>query len=48
MQFEWYINIGDDLRRAREISHTYSWKLDENYGPTDLLFIDTLYSCGDR
>ncbi|UKZ67131.1 uncharacterized protein TrAtP1_008294 [Trichoderma atroviride] len=42
---QWYINIGDDLLRHRQIKFPFCRKLDEGYTSDGLRFTDHLYEC---
>jgi len=44
----WFINIGDDIARDQKIKFPFYRSLSEDYGPSDLIFTDSLYECSDR
>jgi hypothetical protein len=46
-QMTWFINIGDDILRDQKIRFPFYRSIDEDYGPSDLIFKDTLYECAD-
>ena len=43
----WYIQIGDDIRRDQKITFPFFRDIDEDYSPSDLIFVDVLYQCED-
>ncbi|KFA66207.1 hypothetical protein S40285_05120 [Stachybotrys chlorohalonatus IBT 40285] len=43
----WYINIGDDLQRDQTVKFPFYRTLDHDFSPSDLIFKDTLFECGD-
>ncbi|KEY71213.1 hypothetical protein S7711_02323 [Stachybotrys chartarum IBT 7711] len=43
----WYINIGDDLQRDQTVKFPFYRTLDHDFSPSDLVFKDTLFECGD-